>query len=974
MTPERYQQVGKLFDEALEYGVEERAAFLKQAAGDDADLRIEVEKLLAHQAESAEFLSRPAMNVAAALLVQNQPSATVGQQFGHYRILSLLGAGGMGEVYRARDTRLDRAVALKVLPASFANDPDRLRRFEREAKAAGMLNHPNILTVHDIGTHNGLPYIVTELLEGEELRTQLRRGALPLHKALQYAQQITQGLAAAHEKGIVHRDLKPENLFVTTPGPIKILDFGLAKLKPAVTQLKGNSENSTQFRQESLTSPGIVLGTIGYMAPEQVRGEESDHRSDIFAFGTILYELLSGQRPFSGESAVEVMHAILKDEPPELSLTNGRSSPALIQIVQRCLEKRPERRFQTATDLSFALAALSLPSGLPPAPLPPVGPSRAVEKIAAFLRKRERWLWLAACLLLAMTVSLLLYRRHSLSALSGTPVTRASLILPKGTQAIASLAPDLALSPDGRRLVFSATVAGKRQLWLRPLDSFTNQLLAGTEGADSPFWAPDGRHLAFFADNKLKKLDLASGVIETICPAGAGRGGDWNRKGVIIFCSGDGMALSRVNAAGGTPEAITELDAAQGETNHDFPAFLPDGQHYLFHLFGRDAHGIYLSSLGAKERRLLIPLSADIANSTRAAWAAPNYILYALNRTTLLARAFDPARLELKGEPFRVAENLIVSATGNARFATSANGVLAFIQDKEVDVAQLTWYDRKGKRLGGVGSAAPWTDFTLAPDERRAALIRNEPSKLYSLWLLELAGGEATRFVTNIDSANFFPVWSPDGQQLAFASARNSPPNLFLKPLGDQTPEVRLLATRSQAYPLSWSPDGRFLIYALGDPQTRTDIWRLPLFGERQPQPLLRTTADERNGKVSPDGNWLAYQSDASGRVEVYLTQFPQPARSWRVSTSGGTNPHWRGDSKELFFVSGGKLMALSTFNLSQGRLELKADVPQPLFTLEGTNYAPSKDGQRFLISVALEGAPTPPINVVLNWLADVKP
>ncbi|HEX9002084.1 MAG TPA: protein kinase, partial [Blastocatellia bacterium] len=663
MTPERYQQVGKLFDEALEYGVEERAAFLKQAAGDDADLRIEVEKLLAHQVESAEFLSRPAMKVAAALLVQNQPSATVGQQFGHYRILSLLGAGGMGEVYRARDTRLDRAVALKVLPASFANDPDRLRRFEREAKAAGMLNHPNILTVHDIGTHNGLPYIVTELLEGEELRTQLRRGALPLHKALQYAQQITQGLAAAHEKGIVHRDLKPENLFVTTPGPIKILDFGLAKLKPAVTQLKGNSENSTQFRQESLTSPGIVLGTIGYMAPEQVRGEESDHRSDIFAFGTILYELLSGQRPFSGESAVEVMHAILKDEPPELSLTNGRSSPALIQIVQRCLEKRPERRFQTATDLSFALAALSLPSGLHPAPLPPVGPSRAVEKIAAFLRKRERWLWLAACLLLAMTVSLLLYRRHSLLALSGTPVTRASLILPKGTQAIASLAPDLALSPDGRRLVFSATVEGKRQLWLRPLDSFTNQLLAGTEGADSPFWAPDGRHLAFFADNKLKKLDLASGVIETICPAGAGRGGDWNRKGVIIFCSGDGMALSRVNAAGGTPEAITELDAAQGETNHDFPAFLPDGQHYLFHLFGRDAHGIYLSSLGAKERRLLIPLSADIANSTRAAWAAPNYILYALNRTTLLARAFDPARLELKGEPFRVAENLIVSAT-----------------------------------------------------------------------------------------------------------------------------------------------------------------------------------------------------------------------------------------------------------------------------------------------------------------------
>jgi serine/threonine protein kinase/Tol biopolymer transport system component len=970
MTPERYQLIGQLFDEALERPPEERATFLAGACGAEAGLRAEVEKLLANHVESEQFLSRPAMQVAAELLAQNQTPLALGQQISHYRILSLLGAGGMGEVYRARDTRLEREVAIKVLPAVYSQDADRLRRFEREAKAVGMLNHPNILTIHDIGTHNGLPYIVTELLKGEELRAQSRRGALPLRQALHYAQQITQGLAAAHEKGIVHRDLKPENLFVTNDGRIKILDFGLAKLKPLVTQFKGGSENPTQLRPESLTSPGTVLGTIGYMAPEQVRGQESDQRSDIFAFGAILYELLSGQHPFSGESAVEVLHAILKDEPPELRVTNGRPSPALIQIVQRCLEKRPERRFQTASDLSFALAALSLPSGLHSASLLPAGPGRAVEKIVAFFLNQERWLWLAACLLLAVAVSVLLYRRQPLL---GTPTTRVSLLLPKGTQAIASLAPDLALSPDGRRLVFSATVAGKRQLWLRPLDSFTNQPLAGTDGADSPFWAPDGRYLAFFADNKLKKLDLASGVIETICPAGAGRGGDWNRNGVIIFCSGDGRALSRVNAAGGTPEAVTELDAAQGETNHDFPAFLPDGRHYLFHLFGRDAHGIYLGSLDTKERRLLIPLSADLANSTRAAWAAPNYILYALNRATLLARAFDPARLELKGEPFRVAENLIVSATGNARFTTSANGVLAFIQDKEVDTAQLTWHDRQGKRLGVAGSAAPWTDFRLAPDERRAALIRYEPSKLYSLWLLELAGGEATRFVTNTDSANFFPVWSPDGQQLAFASARNSPPNLFLKPLAGNAPEERLLATRSQAYPLSWSPDGRFLIYALGDPQTRTDIWQLPLFGERQPQPLLRTTADERNGKVSPDGNWLAYESDASGRVEVYLTPFPQPARSWSVSTKGGTNPHWRSDGKELFFVSDSVLMALSTFNVSQGRLELRADVPQPLFTLEGTNYAPSKDGQRFLIGVAQEKAPTPPINVVLNWLADLK-
>ena len=390
-------------------------------------------------------------------------------------------------------------------------------------------------------------------------------------------------------------------------------------------------------------------------------------------------------------------------------------------------------------------------------------------------------------------------------------------------------------------------------------------------------------------------------------------------------------------------------------------------------MFGRDTHGIYLGSLNTKERKLLIPLSTDIANSTRAAWAAPGYILYALNRSTLLARAFDPSRLALKGEPFRVTENLIVSATGNARFTTSANGVLAFVQDKEVDTAQLTWYDRNGKRLGVAGPAGLWTNFRLAPDERRAALIRNEPSKLHSLWLLDLVGGEPIRFVTNTDSANFFPVWSPDGQQLAFASARNSPLNIFLKPLADNAPEARLLATGSQSYPLSWSPDGKSLIFALGDPQTRTDIWLLPLVGERKPQPLLRTTADERNGDVSPDGSWLAYESDASGRVEIYLTQFPQPARSWRISTGGGTNPHWRSDGKELFFVSGNNLMAFSVVNVGRAGLEFHPGVPQPLFTLEGTNYAPSKAGQRFLVSVALEKAPTPPINVVLNWSAELK-
>ncbi|NOT63335.1 MAG: hypothetical protein HOP19_24260, partial [Acidobacteria bacterium] len=492
--------------------------------------------------------------------------------------------------------------------------------------------------------------------------------------------------------------------------------------------------------------------------------------------------------------------------------------------------------------------------------------------------------------------------------------------------------------------------------------------------ADSPFWSPDGRYIAFFADNKLKKIDTQSNVIEIICPAGSGRGGDWSRNGVILFCAGDGAALSRVNAAGGKSEIVTELDAALGETNHDYPSFLPDGEHYLFHLFGKDNHGIYVGSLNSKERKLLIALSADAANSTRAVWSASGsgagFLVYALNRTTLLARAFDADRLELKGEPFRIAENVIVSLTGNARFTTAANGTLAYLQNREMDVAQLTWCDRSGKRLAGAGTAEPWTSFALSPDDAAVALIRNEPSRLNSLWQLNLAQGTTTRVVTDTDSANFFPVWSPDGEQLAFASARNSALNLYLKRTTGTAPEERLLETRFQTYPLSWSPDGKVLIYAMGDPQTRTDIWALPLTGERKPQPLLQTKADERAAKVSPDGNWLAYVSDETGVAEVYVTTFPQPGRAWRISKSGANNPAWRADGKELFYLSGKQLMAASVNN---GGTEFQASAPRPLFEIEGANYAVSRDGQRFLTSVVTERAPTPPINVALNWTAEVK-
>ncbi len=974
MTPERYQQIGHLYQNALSLEPAQRVVYLEEACKDDETLRLAVEQMLTAdaQANAQDFIAEPAREVAAAMLAQERGRNLVGHSLNHYQILSVLGVGGMGEVYRARDTRLNRAVAVKVLPASFASDSDRLRRFELEIKATGALNHPNILTIHDTGAHQGTPYMVTELLEGTELRELLNNGPLPLRQALDYARQIAQGLAAAHEKGITHRDLKPANLFVTTEGRVKILDFGLAKLNPI--KLAGSADAETMM-QAPQTEPGAVMGTVGYMSPEQVRGQAADHRSDIFSFGIILYEMLTGQRAFQGETFAEVMAAIVKDDPLEITAANPLIPAHLERVTRHCLEKRPERRFQTASDLGFAIEAVSVFFESQPQLALQPWPESKPAKAGATLFKRERLLWLAVSLLLVTaliaTISTMLLLRKPTAELR---VTRLSMPLPKETATGSSQAPDLALSPDGGRLVFSASTGKTRQLWLRELDSFTTQPLAGTDGADSPFWSPDGRYIAFFADNRLKKIDTRSSVIEIICPAGAGRGGDWSWSGVILFCAGDGAALSRVKAEGGKPEVVTELNATLGETNHDYPSFLPDGEHYLFHLFGKDNHGIYVGSLSSKERKMLIPLSPDAANSTRAVWSASGFIMYALNRNTLLARAFDPDRLELMGEPFRIAENVIVSLTGNARFTTAVNGtsnILAYLQNKEMDVAQLTWYDRSGKRLGEAGTAEPWTNFALSPDDAAVALIRNEPNRLNSLWQLNLAQGTTTRFVTDTDSANFFPVWSPDGEQLAFASARNSALNLYLKRTAGTAPEERLLETRFQTYPLSWSPDGKFLIYAMGDPQTRTDIWSLPLSGERKPQPLLQTKSDERAAKVSPDGNWLVYVSDETGVAEVYVTTFPQPGRAWRISKSGGNNPSWRADGKELFFLSGKQLIAVSVLN--NGGTEFQASTPHPLFEIEGANYSPSKDGQRFLTSVVTERAPTPPIHVALNWTAEVK-
>ena len=881
---------------------------------------------------------------------------------GHYRIISKLGEGGMGEVYRAHDERLGRDVAIKLLPASFANDLDRLNRFEVEARATGTLNHPNILTVHDLGTHADAPFIVSELLDGTELRQELNEGALSVRKAIDYAQQIASGLAAAHEKGIVHRDLKPENLFVTSDGRVKILDFGLAKLKP---QKPSGSVDLDAPTKLPLTDPGVVMGTVGYMSPEQVRGQDADHRSDIFSFGIILFEMLSGQRPFQGESGAEMMTAIVREDPPELGSLSTNVPESLERIVRRCLEKKPEHRFQSASDLSFALAALSLPSGSNQKGVTSGFTEKAPSKAGFF---RRAWLgWLVAAI--ALLAALLLGSRDFRSSTPQAQLTRFSFALPKGTNTVGESAPVVALSPDGSRLVFSAEdAAGKRQLWLRPLDAFTARPLTGTEGASYAFWSPDGKYVAFFADNKLKKLDLGSGVVDAICQTGrgSGRGGDWNRDGVILFNNGFEEGLSRVNATGGAPEVVSELNASHGERMHLFPSFLPDGKHYLFDISGGDNRGIYLGTLGSRENKLLISLGTDVANSTQAVWAPPGFILYALNRNTLMAQPFDPDRLEVKGEPFRVAENVLYTVNGKARFTTSENGVLAFVEGGEANTVQLSWRDRQGKQVGTTGLPDLWTGFRLSPDERSVVLSREESNRLHALWILDLLKGTTSRFVADGDS--FYPVWSPDGKQILYGSVRNGL-YFFLKPVaGNGQEEQVFFVQRGGYYPSSWSNDGKYLIFRATAAETGADLWLLP-FSDRKPQRFLESTFNEQNARISSDGNWLAYQSDESGGNEVYVTQFPQPSRSWRISTGGGTHPNWRDDGKELYFVSGNKLMAVTV----NAGTEFTTGTPQPLFELEGTNYAASKDGSRFLVSVVTERAAAPPINVVVNWTAEAR-
>ncbi len=867
-----------------------------------------------------------------------------GTRIGHYEVGALLGSGGMGEVYRARDLTLNRDVALKLLPAQLSRDSDRLRRFEQEARAASALNHPAIVAIYELGHADEQPYIAMELVEGQTLRQMLARGPVPPRRVLQIAAQVSSALAKAHAAGIVHRDLKPENLMVSADGHAKILDFGLAKLMG-----DGATAANLATTIDHATRPGMVLGTVGYMSPEQASGAATDSRSDQFSFGLVLYELLAGRRAFQKATAAETLSAIIRDDPAPLDLPQAAPWPTR-WIVERCLAKSPDDRYASTQDLARDLANVRdhqadrlTPAGTPSG-------SRT--------GRREVLAWSSVVLLGAAVVGLIL-REGGGARPEPPPPVRFTVAPPTGGTFHLSIGQTpFALSPDGRQLAFISAVERRRQIWLRSVDSLEARAVAGTEGAASPFWSPDGSAIGFFASNKLKRVSVSGGDVVTLSDAGGGGGATWNRDDVILFAPSAETSLWRIPAGGGTATPVTVLDAAHGEAAHIAPVFLPDGRHYVFGVLSRDNAGLHLGTLDSAERTRLVPDATSVTVSD------PDRLFFVRNHN-LVTQRLDVEGRTVVGDPVLVAEK--VAETGpTADIATSARSDVVYWSAGGMDVTQLTWVRRDGSAAGTLGPPGAYMNVRLSPDGRQAAVDRFDPEP--GVWLIDVARGTPSRFA--FGGYNSTPVWAPDGRSFVFASARGTPPNLYVKRLDTQAEDRRVFHSTTQCFPQSWSRDD-LIAFVLIDRKTQGDIWLVPAAGGREPWPIIRTEFNETHGRISPDSRWLAYVSNESGSPAVYVTTFPKPAAKWRVSVGGGGWPVWRADSRELFYRAwDGKLMAVavgvgSTFN---------AGAPTPLFTPGadpgplglGTYYDVATDG-RFLINMFVERV-VPPATVLLNW------
>jgi len=906
-----------------------------------------------------------------------------GARLGPYEIQSAIGAGGMGEVYKALDTRLDRTVAIKVLAEALAADPQFRDRFDREARTISQFTHPNICTLYDVGEHAGTSFLVMELLGGETLenrcaRATARGSGLPLDEALRIAIQMADALAVAHRQGIVHRDLKPGNIFLARSGgtsapPIaKLLDFGLARTAPALTVNSATMMPTTP--PQAMTAQGTILGTFQYMAPEQVEGGEADARTDIFAFGSVLYEMITGKKAFEGKTQTNLVAAILERDPPPLTTVQPLAPPLVDSIVRKCVAKNPDDRWQTASDLGAALrwAAEAVNAT--------TGPTAAAGTPRTGARHFANGAVAVTGILGSVAIGLAVGWRYMSTVATPTALVRFEVQPPVNvtlTPAPIASAAQLALSPDGRRLAFVAALkrAGS-QLWLRPLDDVQAHPLPGTEGASYPFWSPDGRFIAFFAGGKLKKIDTTGGVPQVLSDASIGRGGAWNPDGILVFAGRGNSPLSRISASGGIVTAATTFDPDQAVIGQSWPQFLPDGRHFLY--FQRSSkpayRGIFVTALDSSSSRRI--LESDLM-----AVYASGHLLF-VRDGTLLAQAFDHRTLQTNGDPVRIGDQVgyWTAGMGYAAVTVSPSGALAHGPSVRLTTS-LRWHDRSGAPTGPPTAPAQYTTPRLSPDQKSVVVAMTDGATAQpDLWVLGLARGTASR-LTSDPATDWFPVWSADGSGLLFGSNRLGVTVPFQKAVGggqEEPAAENVFGAAGATSPSDMSGDGRLLLYTQLTSRGY-DLGVLTLTGERKASTFLGTPFNEVQARFSPNGRWVAYASDESGRFEVYVRPFPASSGQTQISIAGGTQPEWRRDGKELFYISAdGKLTAVpvttdgTTFSAGTPRALFDVEVPEsnPPFP---TDYAVTADGQRFLVNTVVDQPTHPALTVILNWTSGLK-
>jgi Tol biopolymer transport system component len=888
-----------------------------------------------------------------------------GTRLGPYETLTLLGAGGMGEVYRARDTRLERTVAIKIL-SQLSYDPARKQRFEREAKAISCLNHPNICTLHDIGHQDGIDYLVMECVEGETLARRLEKGPLPIDQALRCGAQIADALDKAHRAGIIHRDLKPGNIMLTPTGA-KLLDFGLAKPASAMVDA---AEMTASIAETPVTERGTIIGTFQYMSPEQVEGRDLDGRSDIFSLGAVLYEMVTGQRAFEGKSRLSVASAILEKEPAHITTIKPLAPTALDHTIRTCLAKDPNDRWQTARDLSHELKWIAEAGSQAGAPALPGRTSRIT---------RERIAWATAAILLCALAAVSAIAYHLQKDASPSAMVVRAMIPPPADRQFPS-GSVAALSPDGRQVVVSVRDnQGKRALWLRSLnDAGEGRIVPGTDGGLAPFWSPDNRSIGFFAGGKLKRIDVEGNLVQILADASpTPRGGAWSPNGTIVFGPDQFTNLYQIPASGGTPRQLTELNKSHQEQTHRWPVFLPDGKHFLF--FARSQQqpeitGIYAGSLDSKEYQFVVRATAGPA------FAAGGSIVY-MRDGVLFAQAFDERKLAVSSEPVALRDHVeYIAPTSIASFSVSPAGDMVYYPAPAGAPNAISWYDRDGKRGDtlGIGHAI---SMVLSPDGTRAvASISNGDGPNTDLWSFDLGRGTKTRLTSSPESEQYL-AWQPDGQFVLFGSGFLDSSFHTYRTRSDGTGKIETVLNSDgiSEYPGSVCRDGRYLAYwrTPKDSQIESTIWILPFTGDRKPFALVQSQFSNFQPAFSPDCKWVAYASNATGQNEIYLTHFPDATRTYQVSMGGGTNPRWRNDGKELFYLSPLQPNVMAV-NVDEKADEISLGSPRTLFHLANTvpgtqSLGVRPDGQRFLILTTNQPSGPVPLTLVTNWNADLK-